>query len=77
MAKRTVHPEWAGEKYLTANFGLSHMSLFNLRKAGKIRSLSTKGEGQKYGARLFNVASVRTYLEAQEALELVGSEVAR
>lgn len=56
---------------------MSHMILFNLRKAGKIRSISLKGEGKQYGARLFNVASIREYLAAQEARELAGTEVAK
>tara|TARA_R110000824_G_scaffold275129_1_gene463824 strand:- start:165 stop:437 length:273 start_codon:yes stop_codon:yes gene_type:complete len=71
--KNQTEPEWADEKYITHNFGLTHTPLFNLRKAGKIRSLSTRGEGAKYGKRLFNVASVRAFLAAQEARELVGA----
>jgi hypothetical protein len=63
MSKTTTEPEWSDEKFFTKTFGLGHTSLFNLRKAGKIRSLSTKGEGQKYGKRLFHVGSVRAYLE--------------
>lgn len=69
--KNKTEPEWADEKYITHNFGLTHTPLFNLRKAGKIRSLSTRGAGDKYGKRLFNVASVRAYLAAQEERELV------
>mgnify|MGYP003649217733 CR=1 FL=1 len=69
----TSLPEWADEKFISEIFGLTHTPLFNLRKAGKIRSLSTRGEGQKYGKRLFNVASVRAFLAAQEARELVGA----
>jgi hypothetical protein len=70
IAQTKQEPEWADEKFITQIFGLKHTPIFNLRKAGKIRSLSTKGEGQKYGKRLFNVASVRAYLLAQEAREL-------
>ena len=68
--KQPTEPEWAREKQITAQFALSHMILFNLRKAGKIRTLSLRGEGKQYGARLFNIASVREYLAAQEAAEL-------
>lgn len=67
--------EWLREKEVTARFGLSHMILFNLRKAGSIRSVSLKGEGKQYGARIFNVASIHEYLAAQEARELTGAEV--
>lgn len=61
--------EWAREKQITARYGLSHMILFSLRKAGKIRTVSLKGEGKKYGARLYNVASIEAFLASQEELE--------
>ena len=67
--KHLADPEWAREKQITAQFGLSHMILFNLRKAGKIRTLSLRAEGKKYGSRLFNVASIREYIAQQERLE--------
>jgi hypothetical protein len=76
MSKLT-DPEWAREKPITAQFGLSHMILFNLRKQGEIRSISLRGEGKQYGARLFNIASVREYLARQEARELVGAGVTK
>ena len=60
--------EWAREKQITAQFGLSHTILYNLRREGKIRTVSLRGEGKQYGARLFNVASVREYLAKQEAM---------
>ena len=47
-------------------FGITRTPLFNLRKAGKIRSISTAHGGATYGKRLFNVQSVRDFLEAQE-----------
>ena len=62
--------EWAREKQITAQFGLTHTILYNLRREGKIRTLSLRGEGKQYGARLFNVASVREYLANQEAMEV-------
>lgn len=75
QTKYKTEPEWADEKFVTQNFGLTHTPLFNLRKAKKIRSLSTRGAGDKYGKRLFHVGSVRDYLAAQEARELVGTSV--
>lgn len=69
----TSLPEWADEKFISEIFGLTHTPLFNLRKARKIRSLSTRGEGEKYGKRLFHVGSVRDYLAKQEERELVGA----
>lgn len=62
--------EWAREKQITAQFGLTHTILYNLRREGKIRSLSLRGEGKQYGARLFNIASVREYLASQENMEV-------
>ncbi len=69
MATPHTQIEWAREKEITARYGLSHMILFSLRKAGKIRTCSLKGEGKKYGARLFNVSSIEAFLASQEALE--------
>lgn len=76
MKQPLTDPEWAREKQISAHFGLSHMILFNLRKQGEIRTLSTRGEGKQYGARLFNIASVREYLARQEARENQPMEVA-
>ena len=59
--------EWAREKQITAQFGLTHMILYSLRKEGKIRTVSLRGDGKKYGARLFHVGSVRSYLANQES----------
>ena len=70
MNHRGQEPEWAREKEITARFGLTHMILYNLRKRGLIRSLSLRGDGAKYGARLFHVGSIRDYLEKQEAREI-------
>jgi len=69
MQSSTLKPtvaEWMREREITAQFGLTHMILFTLRKAGKIRSISLRAEGAKYGARLFHVGSVREYLARQE-----------
>jgi hypothetical protein len=46
------------------------MILYTLRREGKIRTLSLRGEGKQYGARLYNVASIRQYLAEQEAKEV-------
>jgi hypothetical protein len=65
MSKLT-EPEWAREKQITAQFGLSHMILFSLRKQGEIRTVSLKAAGKSYGARLFNIESIRQYIAKQE-----------
>lgn len=63
-------PEWGDEKTIFRLFGITRTPLFNLRKAGKIRSVSTAHGGATYGKRLFNVQSVRDFFEAQERNEV-------
>jgi hypothetical protein len=65
----STEPEWGDEKVIFRCFGLTRTPLFNLRKAGKIRSVSTAHGGATYGKRLFHVQSVRDFLEAQEIAE--------
>jgi hypothetical protein len=71
--KPLLEPEWGDGKYIHTGFGLTPSCLHSLRKKGRIRSMSTKGPGEKYGKRLYHVGSVRAYLEAQEALEHAGA----
>ena len=61
-----TEPEWGDEKTITRLFGITHTPLFNLRKAGKIRSVTTAYGSATYGKRLFNIQSVRDFLAAQE-----------
>ncbi|MEI6607979.1 MAG: hypothetical protein WCP35_21975 [Verrucomicrobiota bacterium] len=72
MHKPQTQMEWARERQITARFGLTHMILFTLRKAKKIRSVSLKVEGKSQGARLFNVASIEAFLARQEDRENQG-----
>ena len=69
MFKTALDPEWADEKFVTRNFGVTHTPLFNLRKSGKIRSLSLKSDGATYGKRLFHIPSLREFLAKCEAAE--------
>lgn len=72
-----VHTQtkWADEKFITRNYGLTHTPLFNLRKAGKIRSISTAVDGAKYGKRLYCIASIEAFFANQEKSE--GGAIAR
>jgi hypothetical protein len=63
-------PEWADEKFVTATRGITHTPLFNLRKAGKIRSLSLKVDGAKYGKRLYHMPTIDALLAGLEAREI-------
>lgn len=69
MRQHTSPPQWADEKFVARNYGITHTPLFNLRKAGKIRSVSLKQEGAKYGKRLYSIESVEAYLAVCEARE--------
>lgn len=68
--KTKPESEWAREKQITAQFGLSHMILYTLRREEKIRSVSLRAEGKKYGARLYNVKSIRQFLAGLEDKEV-------
>lgn len=68
--KSKLEAEWAREKQITAQFGLSHMILYTLRREEKIRSVSLRAEGKKYGARLYNVKSIRQFLAGLEDKEV-------
>jgi methyl coenzyme M reductase gamma subunit len=73
MSKDVLHkPRWADEKFITQNYGLTHTPLFNLRKAGKIRSISTATDGAKYGKRLYCIDSIEAFFAAQEQNEKGG-----
>lgn len=68
---KTISPEWADEKYITANWGITHTPLFNLRKAGKIRSISLKSsDGARYGKRLYHVPTIAAFIADLEAQEM-------
>jgi hypothetical protein len=66
----TAPPEWADEKYVTATRGITHTPLFNLRKAGKIRSLSLKVDGAKYGKRLYHIPTIDLFLASLEERDI-------
>lgn len=68
--KSKLEAEWAREKQITAQFGLTHTILYTLRKEEKIRSVSLRAEGKKYGARLYNVKSIRQFLAGLEDKEV-------
>jgi hypothetical protein len=62
-------PEWADEKFVTRTRGLTHTPLFNLRKAGAIRSVAVRAPGAKYGKRLYHIPSIDAFLAQCEARE--------
>jgi len=73
MQLKTTHPEWADEKYVTRNYGITHTPLFNLRKSGAIRSLALRAEGAKYGKRLYYIPSIEGFLARCEMRAQTGA----
>lgn len=67
---KTTCPEWADERFVTATRGITHTPLFNLRKAGKIRSLSLKVDGAKYGKRLYHIPTIDAFLASLEERDI-------
>lgn len=61
----TTMPEFARAGGIQQLFGIKRGSLYNLVAAGKIRSSLVMGRGRKSGMRLFDVESVRAYIQSQ------------
>jgi hypothetical protein len=70
MATPLPPPVWGDEKFITATRGITHTPLFNLRKAGKIRSLSLRVDGAKYGKRLYHIPTIDAFLASLEARDI-------
>jgi len=61
-------PEYVDCHGLEISFGIKPGLAYHLLGAGDIEGVSLKRRGQKRGKRLFNVASVRAFLEKQAAV---------
>jgi hypothetical protein len=77
MATQIAQREWADEKHVMAEFGITRTPLYNLRKSGAIRSLALRAEGKSYGKRLYHLGSIRELLAGLEARELQGGRAAK
>jgi hypothetical protein len=62
-------PEFLDCKGLQHRFGISRSLAYELIQRNAIRSVSLKKRGALRGKRLFDVASVRLYLNSLEASE--------
>jgi hypothetical protein len=64
-------PEFGRWRDVERIFGIKRGTLYNLLKAGKVRSVSLRKPGQKFAVRLFHLQSIREHLysrmENQEA----------
>lgn len=57
-------PEYGDCRTCHALFNLSRSALYKLAAAGKIRSVSLRSEGRRRGRRLYDCASIRSYLSS-------------
>lgn len=75
--KTHAQSEWGDEKIVLKIYGITRTPLFNLRKAGLVRSVSLKLPGASYGKRLYHIPSVAAYIadcEAREASTVGGAK---
>ena len=57
-------PEWVRDKQAVAIFSISRTKLWQLQKAGKIRSVSLTEPGMARATRLFDAKSIEDYIES-------------
>jgi hypothetical protein len=50
-------------------FGIQRTFAYHLSKAGQIKSISLKHDGEKRGKRLYHVPSIRRFLESKMQIE--------
>lgn len=57
--------EWTDYHGVLELFGLRRGLAYHLMEIGAIKSISLKDEGERRGKRLFNVPSIRAYLNSR------------
>lgn len=60
-----LRPEFGRDKDALFNFGLKRGTLRNLHNQGKIRGVLLRVCGSKSGVRLWDMASIRRFIEAE------------
>jgi hypothetical protein len=65
QAGRFVGPEFADTDGVEAQFCLKKSLLYRLLAENKIRAVSIRQKGKTRGRRLFDVASIRAFLNSQ------------
>ncbi len=58
--------EYATYREVKARFAMNRFMLYSLAREGKIKSVSLRRPGKRWGIRLFHVPSVREFLESLE-----------
>lgn len=70
-------PEFGRWQDVQRIYGVKRGTLYNLLKAGQVRSVSLRKPGQKFAVRLFHLQSIRDYLYGlmveQEAVDGLGA----
>jgi len=68
-----VHPEFGRWQDVQRLFGIKRGTLYNLLAEGKVKSVSMRRRGNKFGCRLFYLPGISEYLhsllEAQNSSE--------
>jgi len=68
MNDRPIPPQtyalWLRDKQAVAIYGMSRTKLWQLQKAGKIRSVSLTEPGMARATRLFEAKSIEAYIES-------------
>jgi excisionase family DNA binding protein len=60
----TPRPEWLRPKEISKYFGIGRSKSYELIASGKVKSVSLRKRGQKYGTRLVSYDSLAAYLES-------------
>lgn len=60
----TNQAKWLRDKRAVATYGISRTKLWQLQKAGKIRSVSLTEPGMARATRLFDAKSIEAYIES-------------
>jgi hypothetical protein len=60
----TTTPKWLRDKQAVATYSISRTKLWQLQKAGKIRSVSLTEPGMARATRLFDAKSIEAYIES-------------
>lgn len=63
-ATASALPEFAKHQTATALFGISRSALYSLAGEGRIKSVNLRKPGNIRGARLFDCASIRAFLNS-------------
>ena len=70
IAEGNLYPEFAGHAKMRELFDLSRTHLYRLSSEGRIKSVSLRERGKTRGRRLYDVQSIRDYINANVEKEV-------